>query len=304
MAFLDFIDERAGVLGRPVRLEEVNGAMLDQWVSGWKSNDLSSKQWRDVAKGFFKWAHERELVPRVPTFDKGQTLRKGNRCGHFEDDQYARLIQTLPFYRSQRVPENFAARMRAFIELGRWAGMAITDIIHFDPARMLDAENVIRYQRRKTKEWAEVALYPDVAARLRSIPPEPGSLPNQPLRFSGRAEHTTEELWRLRFRKICFQAGIREVVTEHGEVRKPHTHMLRDTCAIDAISHGTDLSNVARMLGHKNIQITQRNYLYWITKRSKFCLEDQRASLARRMQVAIDSGAPDVVLAGRPPLVH
>jgi integrase len=37
--------------------------------------------------------------------------------------------------------------------------------------------------------------------------------------------------------------------------------MLRDTCAIDAITHGTKLENVAKMLGHATTDMTQPSYL-------------------------------------------
>lgn len=290
LSLLDFLDEQSRALGHPVRLEEISGTMLDAWASGWGTNDLSSKQWRDVARGFFKWAAGRELMIRVPSFDEGESIKKGNRCGHFEDAQYASLIKTLPFIRFRSMPDSYAARMRAFLELGRWAGMAVVDIINFRPDRQLSPENVIRYQRQKTGEWGEVALYPEVADRLRHIPEEPGSLIDRPLSFAGRSEHAIGEIWRHRFRKLCAAAGIAEITTEHGARRKPHPHMLRDTCAIDAISQGVDIDNVARMLGHKNIQVTQRSYLCWIAKRSQHCIEDQRAALTRRRMLSAPGG--------------
>jgi integrase len=280
LSLLDFLDRRAPG-ARPILLEEITGAVLDEWVAGWGTNDLTSRQWRCVASGFFSWAQGRELIPRVPSFDEGERIKKGNRCGHLEDAQYDTLIETLPFHRYWKMPETYVARMRAFLDLGRWAGMALTDIIHFTPSLHLSADNVVSYQRRKTDEWAEVLLDPTVAARLRSIPPEPGSLADQPMNFAGRKMFSIEELWRRRFRMLCFRAGIRQIVTEDRAIRKPHPHMLRDTCAIDAISRGVDLVNVARMLGHKNVSMTQRCYLFWIEKRSKHCIEDQRVALAR-----------------------
>jgi hypothetical protein len=296
MSMLDFLDEQARTLGHAVRLEEISGAMLDRWANGWGTNDTSSRHWRDKVGSFFTWAAGRELMKRMPPcFDAGESIKKGNRCGHFEDAQFNSLIETLPFMRfkgpKDTRPGNYVPRMRAFLELGRWAGMAMVDIVNFDPARQLSAENVIRYQRHKTDEWGEIALYKEVADRLRVIPSELGSRSDQPLNFAGRGDvqdvqHNIGELWRRRFTRLCKAAGITEIRTEHGAIRRPHPHMLRDTCAIDAISHGVDITHVARMLGHKNIQVTQRSYLYWIEKRSKYCIEDQRAALARRVQVA------------------
>ena len=74
--------------------------------------------------------------------------------------------------------------------------------------------------------------------------------------------------------------------------------MLRDTFAIDAISRGVSLENVAKMLGHATVQMTQHSYLFWITKRLDYCIEDQRTALTRLQ-------APVAALDHtRTPLVH
>jgi integrase len=178
--------------------------------------------------------------------------------------------------------------------------MAVRDIVLFTPARNLDG-NVLSYRRHKNRTKrnnpvAIVELYPEVAKRLGSIPAELGSSAEQPFRFPDSTLDQNCELWRKRFQKLCAFAGVKEIETEIGERRKPHPHMLRDTCAIDAITHGTKLENVAKMLGHATTDMTQRSYLFWIQKRLDSCLDDQRASLARRVQ---SPGATPAASSGR-----
>ena len=249
--------------------------------------------------GFFRWASGRgfplhpslvnRLSARLPLFSERIRLRAGNRCGYFSEGQMQKIYATLPFYRTPfwpgEFPAHYAERLGAMIDLGRWAGMAICDIVTFDPAKHLNSDNVLTYRRRKSHQIAVILLDPQVAARLRKIPAEPGSLPEQPLRFKGIAEERNRGVWRHRFQQLCERAEIGEIETEVGVARRAHPHMLRDTFAIDAITRGVSLDNVAKMLGHATVDMTQKSYLFWIKKRIDHCIEDQRRALAR-VQIA------------------
>src|SRR5262249_51471685 len=154
----------------------------------WESNDLTSNVWRTIAKGFFKWANRQGYIERVPEFSvvRGKRYKKGNRCGYFSPEQYQKLIRSLPFYQPERgpLPANYQTRLRAFVELGRWAGMAVADLVRFAPAKNL-AGDVVTYRRAKSGGIAVVAIPHELAARLRAIPPEEGSSSEQPFRLTG-----------------------------------------------------------------------------------------------------------------------
>jgi integrase len=284
ISLLDFLDQANLRASSPViRVEQITSELLEDWAAGWKSNDITSKMWRTVATSFFRWALSRGYLAKLPSFGERQRLKPGNRCGSFSDTQYHRLLETLPFYKAVHgyMPANYGARLLAFIELGRWAGMAVADAVRFSPRVNLLANNVLTYRRTKSGGMAVIVLDPAVAARLRSIPPEEGSSPEQPLRLPSMTEANNRELWRRRFQKLCRKAEIGPIETEVGTVRRAHPHMLRDTFAIDAISRGVSLENVAKMLGHATVHMTQHSYLFWIQKRLDYCIEDQRTALGR-----------------------
>jgi len=295
-AVLDFLDRvNAAAVDPILRMEQISAAVLDQWAAGWRGNDLTIKGWRNAATSFFRWAAGQghtlhpgllnRMTAKVQLLGEKVRVKKGNRCGFFSDEQYAKLRETLPFV----VPPNVSAecrghyveRLGAFVDLGRWGGLAVIDIVRFSPRINLGANDVLTYRRAKNGEIATVALAPQVARRLRSIPAEPGSSAEQPFRFSDGNECSSGFRWRNRFRTLCVKAGITEVETEIGTVRQPHPHMLRDTCAIDAITRGVSLENVAKMLGHSTVQQTQTSYLFWVKKRVDYCIQDQREALAR-----------------------
>lgn len=304
-SFLDFLDRMNLTAREPVvRLEQVTSDILDAWSATWKTNDLSTHTWRGVVTTFMKWSRLHDHLVKQPEFREPHRVKAGNRCGYLDDGQIAKLRAALPFFRMPHhvLPENFAGRLGAFIDLGRWAGMAVADIVLFSPRVNLSDKNVLTYRRHKSGQIASVLLDPAVAARLRSIPPEAGSNPDQPFRFPGTPEEGNRQKWRARFKSLCNFVGITEVETETG-VKEPHPHQLRDGFAISAITHGVSLENVARMLGHASTTMTQRSYLFWVKKREDHCIADQRAALARHAQAAATepaSAEPDA----RPTLVN
>jgi integrase len=302
LSLLDFLDHFNLTARDPVvRMEQLTSDLLDRWAAGWKTNDSSTHTWRGVVTTFVRWAKLHDHIERQPVFRERHRVKAGNRCGYFNDEQFAKLCEMVPFYHvpsPHKKPENYAARLRAFLDLGRWGGMALLDIVNFAPKMHLGKNDVLTYRRGKNGMIACVALDPSVAARLRSIPPEAGSDPDKPLRFIGSPIDGNKQLWRARFENLCKFAGITEIETELGPT-KPHPHALRDTCAISAITHGVSLENVAKMLGHSSIAMTQKSYLFWVAKRVDHCIDDQRQALSRRSQAAAaekqEQGAPTLI---------
>lgn len=307
-SLMEFIDQANLRAVSPVReLNQISNSLLRDWAATWRTNDLTSCRWRTIANTFVLWAIGLDYLDHEPTFGKPARLRAGNRCGSFSDLQYDRLLECLPFYRPARgatAPAHYAERLRAFLELGRWAGMAMGDIVRFSPRVNLSANNVLIYRRAKNGSTAgPILLDPGVAARLRAIPPEAGSSDDQPLRFVGKSNLRNGMIWRERFQKLCRLAEIGPIETEVGSIREAHPHMLRDTFAIDAITRGVSLENVAKMLGHASVQMTEHSYLFWIEKRLDHCIEDQRSALTR-LQVAPAALEEPGYAARRGSLVH
>jgi len=158
--------------------------------------------------------------------------------------------------------------------------MALADAVQFR-TEALDAEGVLRYRRMKTKELAVVPLPDHVAALLRNIPLERDTKdPAQPFR-SRVALQSDARRWAHRLEAVFALAGITEVRTEAGRVRKPHAHMLRDTMAVWHLRHGASVHTVAKMLGHSKITTTEKAYLPYVKELQDSMIADARRSLAQ-----------------------
>ena len=121
-----------------------------------------------------------------------------------------------------------------------------------------------------------------VASALREVPLERSSVgPQQPFRTKGIKLDSDVHKWEFRYAQLFSLAGIAEVQTEHGKLRRPHPHMFRDTFAVWYLSHGTQLRTVSKMLGHTKTNITEKAYLPWVKE-----LQDAHIEDARRAQLS------------------
>ena len=209
---------------------------------------------------------------------------KGNRTAIFTDEQYQKILDSVTLYDPENVPaatrKGWQQRLMAFVELLRWSGMALIDAIQFRP-EMLDADGVMRYRRQKTGELARLPLPAHVVAMLRDIPLERDSVgASMPFRTKNAAIASDCRKMQHRLQALFALAGITEVRTEQGRMRRPHPHMLRDTFAVSALKHGASIHTVAKMLGHSKITTTEKSYLPWCEELENAQIADARKALA------------------------
>lgn len=287
--WLERTNRKAKEQDRIDSIGQLTPLVITQWRNSWQYNDLtSSASWKQV-KTFFKWCKQRKLIPENPCEDmKGPKVRKGNRCGYFDEEQYNALVLAATRYRPSMTPrstretlykrhrsvvvlgrrEVIAKRTVAFIEWCRWSGQAIMDACLFKMTD-IDADGILRYHRKKTGELAVVAIPQHVLTLLDGLPLEDGGSEGQPFGSTHVSVSQLTQRWRRRFQEVCMLAGIDEVKTQVGYYINPHPHMLRDTCAIWYLQHGKSLEDVARILGHSDIRTTQKHYGFWVAERDK-----------------------------------
>ena len=281
---------------QPTRLQfiaDIKPEHLTVWRASWKFGDLTASQRWTMTKSFFGFCERQRWIADSPArLLKALKPRKGNRTAPFTDEQYAKILDAVYLYDPENVPEltrkNWKPRLRTFVELMRWSGMALVDAVLFRPEQITDG--VLRYSRKKTNERAIVPLPEHVLELLRNVPLEHDSIgPEQPFR-SGVVLNSDCANWSRRMKRLFALAGITEVKTEH-RTRKPHAHMFRDTFAVWNIVHRVQLHTVSKMLGHSKTATTERAYLPWVKG-----LEDAYINDARR---ALDAIAPKKARPGK-----
>ncbi len=269
---------------RPTYISDFTPVLLTTWRSAWKFGDLTRVQRWSMVKGFFRFCESQEWISESPARKIGRLkVKRGNRTAIFTDEQYAAILDAVYAYEPENVPAEtrkaWQQRLTIFIELLRWSGMALADAVQYRP-ELVDAEGVLGYNRQKTGQLATVALPDHLIVLLRDIPLERDSVGSaQPFRTNAKLASDTAT-WARRLGAVFTLAGITEVRTGNGKIRKPHAHMFRDTFAVWNLRHGASIYAVAKMLGHSDPSITAQAYLPWVEELKAATIAEGRKALA------------------------
>jgi integrase len=256
------------VAQRLTYLAQLDADILREWRETWVLGDRSAQGYWTRLSVFFNWCVRQRWITENPThFVTPVKLKKGSRTTVFTDAQYDSIVEATNKY--QKFPREYYSdevarlRVRAFIELMRWTGMAISDVILFKP-ELID-DGVLMYRRRKNGNLGVVPVPVRVQQLIHQLPAAHDTASGYLFRSTGSIERDVLN-WEKRLGRVFEAAGIETVRTEIRE-RKPHPHMLRDTFAVWYINRDVPLEEVAKMLGHANSKITEECYLPWVQSR-------------------------------------
>jgi integrase len=154
--------------------------------------------------------------------------------------------------KSGRTGRANAVRLRAFVLVLRYTGLRIGDVTRLTTDQL--AGNKVFLYTQKTGEPVSCVL-PEFVARALEIV---ARLSERYFFWTGcSTPHTAIGTWQRTLRKLFKLAGI----------QKGYAHRFRDTFAVELLLAGVPTEEVAVLLGHSNIGITQKHYSPWVRSR-------------------------------------
>ena len=183
------------------------------------------------------WCEREGLIDRSPM--RGLAMPKDNRepTQPLTRDEVRRLLKAAR-----------PGRERALLMLMRWSGFAIADATAMRPENLRAGAAVI--YRRKTQSLCCVPLPQCVIDAIDALPVNGAGY----WFWTGKGEWVTcAKTWRDRLKAVARQAGVEGF----------HPHRLRDTFAVELLLDGVAIEDVARLLGHSSVQITEKYYAPW-----------------------------------------
>ena len=158
-----------------------------------------------------------------------------------------------------------AQRLRAFILIARWTGMAMIDCVRFGPGRLQQNSDgiwTVMLRRQKNGNPVFVAVPEEVVEAIAEIPP----VSEQYYFWTGNGEaDTAVKAWARSLTYVFRAAALKRT----GKSVRCHPHMFRHTFAIEKLLNGTPLHEVSLLLGHRSIKITERHYLKFDQRRQE-----------------------------------
>jgi integrase len=264
-------------------LREIKLTDLEAWRDTWKLGKTTSQKQQSRVVGFFQYALQRGWLDRNIALGMGKIRIKADERKPtiaLDDKQFEQLLAAVSKIKiNGPITDDMRKRLRTLILLQRWTGFSIRDACKLERKRIQPDPGNDKWYRvfiRRSKTGVPVfaALAGDIAKEILSAP---------------------NDNPRYLFCKAATEAGIRKAVqnftkayvaldqvadikNEHGEHIWIHSHMLRDTYAVWLLEMGSPTEDVAALLGHSSISITERHYLPWIESRARRMFERVKAA--------------------------
>ena len=247
-------------------LIEIDLPLLRKYRASWTDGPLAKKKKQERLTGFFWFCVRAGWIATNPTQGLGRISVESAPTDYFTREEFAKIIDATYIYRGSRWEENdtHGTRLRVLTLLMRWSGLRIRDAVTLERSRLI-GDSVLLYQA-KTRTPVYVPLPPEVVEGLRTVPA--GQRPNPRYFFwSGNGlPKTAVADWQRSYRRLF---ALAELKAPDGAPKRAFPHMFRDTFAVEMLLAGVPLEQVAMLLGHKSVKITEKHYAPWVKARQE-----------------------------------
>jgi len=243
-------------------INEITTADLEGFRDTWADGPLAKKKKQERLIGFLYYCLRLGLIKSNPAVLLGRIRADGPPTDYFPAHEFDKIMDATYIYQPRGWVEcrNQATRLRILTWLMRWSGLAIRDAVTLERRRLNENGELFLY-RAKTGSPVYVPLPPDVAEALRNIPPGPSPNPRYFFWSGNGSPKSVVGNWQRSFRRLFKIADLR---SDDGSSKRCHPHMFRDTFAVEMLLAGVPLEQVAMLLGHKSVKITEKHYAPWV----------------------------------------
>lgn len=243
---------------------EFDVATVRSFRVSWPDQNLAALKNLERLRAFFRFCQEAGWIQQ-------NTARKvaNPRIHHkpklpFTREEWLRILNAVDGYRAKysKASVGHVLRLRALVLLLRYTGLRIGDAV----ALRRDRIEGNRLNLRTAKTGTPVCcLLPDLVVKALEYVPIRGEF----FFWSGESK--------LKAAVGDWQRTLRNLFTL-AEVEGAHPHRFRHTFAVENLQAGVPVEDVATLLGHQSIRVTEKHYSAWVSSRQERL--DERVRLA------------------------
>jgi integrase len=256
-----------------VFLDQLTAAELTKFRAQWGNGPATTRRKHERLVAFFWFCVRMEWLDKNPALLLKRVKVEAKPTDYFTQQEFNSLVDATYAYGDWLGGHDYEHRrdrIRALILLMRWSGLAIKDAVTLDRSRIDEHGNVFLY-RAKTGVPVNVPLPPFVHSLLCSLPNEnPGYF-----FWSGKGDpETCKRGWT---RALARLFKLTQIKRPDGSLKRCHSHMFRDTFAVELLLAEVPIDQVALLLGHSSVKITEKHYAPFVKAR-----QEQLAQSARK----------------------
>jgi integrase len=254
-------------------LNQLRPAELTKFRSSWGNGPATTRRKHERLVAFFWFCVRMEWLDKNPALLLKRVQAESHPTDYFTKEEFNAIVDATYAYGNWLGGHDYEhrrERIRALVLLMRWSGLAIKDAVTLERTRIDERGNLFLY-RAKTGVPVYVPLPPFLHVLL-------NSLPNENPRFffwSGNGEpETCKRGWTRALARLFKLAQIKG---PDGSPKRCHSHMFRDTFAVELLLAGVPIDQVSLLLGHSSVKVTERHYAPFVKAR-----QEQLAQSARK----------------------
>jgi integrase/recombinase XerD len=230
--------------------------VLETFQAEWHEGAVASLKKLERVKAFFRAALIRRWIEDNPAAAMRGPKLRARPTLPFTREEMASILAAIEQYpdKSGKTGQANALRLRAFVLLLRYSGVRIGDATSLSIERL--TRNKIFLYTQKTGVPVYCVLPEFVAHAIETAP----RLSEKYFFWTGRSTlYTAIGTWQRSLQKLFKLAGVFQAFA----------HRFRNTFAVELLLAGVPTEEVAILLGHSNIKITQQHYSPWVRDRQR-----------------------------------
>lgn len=231
----------------PERL--VEGMTIDElraYRESWDLSPVTSGKKVERLRAFFRFCVESGWIGNNPARLLKLPKVKPSPTLPFSAEEMEKILWACELYPDR--PKGRRPQVKAFILLLRYSGLRIGDAVSLERKKIQEGKLLLYTAKAGTPVWLPV--------------------PEEVLSSLQRVAESDRFFWSgvgtLKSATTCWQRTLAKLFRLAGV--KGHAHMFRDTLAVDLLSKGVTLENVAAILGN-TVRICEKHYAPWVKSR-------------------------------------
>jgi site-specific recombinase XerD len=245
---------------RPV--DSISVEDLAQYRESWKLAPISSQKKIERMRSFFKFCGERGWSEKNPAKFVRSPKAGFSPTLPFTDEEMSKILAGVDKYPDR--PKGRRDQLRAFILLLRHTGLRLGDVVSLERQKIVG--KTVSLTTAKTGTIVSVPVPDAIPEAISRVDNKYGDF----LFWSGNGNlKSCVTDWQRTLKRLFKIAGF-----------DGHAHRFRDTFAVNLLSRGVSLENVAVLLGHQNVKITWKHYAPWVRSRQDALTAEVRRTFA------------------------
>ena len=174
----------------------------------------------------------------------------------FTEDEMKRILEACDQYRRKNsLGQDNRARIKAFVLLLRYSGLRPQDATTLEKSRLTDGKLFLYTQKTGTPVY--IPLPPQAVEAITSIRPAS----DDRFFWSGVGHpRSCMSVWDRSLRRVF---KLDEIEGRHN------AHRFRDTLSVGLLQAGVPIEQVAVLLGHSSVRVTEKHYSPWVRSRQE-----------------------------------